>query len=127
MIILFVLALSAFMLLNNPIYLLICSMSVLSFTITYRLSIRQDGLLLHITLFGLTIIKRHTEFNNIQRITFKRTSWYQKTIYIRLIKGVRWKLINFQPENLEAELQSLSSLHGIPIDNQLSSPGQHTH
>jgi hypothetical protein len=101
----------------SHLFIFLClAILCLSFTkVTYHFSVNSDHLSFNASLFGIDILKRKARKENIKWIEFKRTGWYKKSLFIRLEKGVRWKVSRFQPNNFADSVESFASSNGIKV------------
>jgi hypothetical protein len=118
MLLLFFLTLFMFIVSNEFVFLILAIIFIISTNIKYRFEIKKNNLLFITSVFGIDIIKRKTSNENIKWIEFKRTDWYKKSVFIRLKKGIRWKISRFKPDNFDEQIENFANTHSIAIKKQ---------
>lgn len=115
MLLLFFLTLFVFIISNEFIFLILAIIFISASNVKYRFEIKKHKLLFTILIFGLAIIKREASDENVKWIEFKRTDWYKKSVFIRLNKGIRWKISCFNPNNFDEQIENFAHTHSIAI------------
>ncbi len=77
--------------------------------------INDNNLSFVTSIFGLNILKREANKENIKLIDFKRIGWHQKTVFIRLTKGFSWRIFRFQPDNFDEFVEKFATDNSIKI------------
>lgn len=96
-------------------YLFMAIFCLISTYVKHHFKVHENDLSFTISLFGLVILKRKANKDNIKWIEFTRTDWHTKSTFIRLEKGFRWKISRFHPNNFDKSIEDFAINNAIEI------------
>ncbi|QFF99307.1 hypothetical protein PB01_10985 [Psychrobacillus glaciei] len=113
LLLLFFIMLVVFIISKWLIFLILAIIFIFFTKIKYQFVINDSSLSFVVSLFGLNISKRRVNKENIKLIEFKRIGWHQKSVFIRLKKGLKWKIFRFQPDNFDEYMENFATANSI--------------
>ncbi|RXJ00227.1 hypothetical protein DS745_11885 [Anaerobacillus alkaliphilus] len=83
--------------------------------IKYQFEIHNERLIYQILIFSKPIFKRELVPNDIIEITFKHVGWGTKAAFVKVKKGVNWRIIGFVPDHVYSELANYATENDVKV------------
>lgn len=97
------------------VHLCVAAFLIVGLMLSFRMKIEGSSLSYVVFIGKLKVYRRTVSPQNIEKMKFKRAGWMEKMVVIQLKKGINWRVLHFEPEEIYKELEMYANQEEIPV------------